>query len=219
MSARLSAFVIWSLVAAIAVFWALRFGVDPVAVPAHAAVVAKTSPLRGDLSRLFGAAPLAAPAAAVANADANARFRLVGIMAPKRADPANPYGLALIAVDGKPARAYRVGSVLDDGLVLQSVSLRTAAIGPPEGERSVLLELPALPAPATGVLPPGLSTIAPGPLPAAPLPPPAFIRPPLPTPAPAVGVPPPAGVVPPAMSPGGEMPPNPGLPPRGIQTQ
>lgn len=219
MSARLSAFVIWSLVAAIAVFWALRFGVEPAAVPAHAVVVAKTSPLRGDLARLFGAAPVAAASSAVAGTDASARFRLVGIMAPKRADPGNPYGLALIAVDGKPARAFRVGSTLDDGLVLQSVSLRTAAIGPAEGERSLLLELPALPAPATGVLPPGLSTIAPIPLPAAP-PPPAFIRPPLPTPTPAVGVPQPAGSIPQAVPPGGEVPPNPGLPARGgIQTQ
>ena len=57
------------------------------------------------------------------------------------------HGLALIAVDGKPAKAFAVGARLDSDLVLQSVGLRTASIGPAQGARSVLLELPALPAP------------------------------------------------------------------------
>ena len=37
--------------------------------------------------------------------------------------------------------------------MLQSVGLRTASIGPAQGARSMLLELPALVPPATGVLP------------------------------------------------------------------
>jgi len=217
MSARLSAFVIWSLVAATAVFWALRFSVDPVPVPAHALVIGKTSSLRGDLSRLFGAAPIAA-GAAEATPEASSRFRLVGIMAPKRADTANPYGLALIAVDGKPPRAFKVGSSLDDGLVLQSVSLRTAAIGPAQGERSVLLELPALPAPSTGVLPaPGMPGAV-APTPGAPaligrLPPPLPASSTIGVPQPPVVAPQMPTAVPPPAAP-------PGLPPReGVQSQ
>jgi hypothetical protein len=50
-------------------------------------------------------------------------------------------------------RAYRVGSTIDGDLVLQSVSLRTASIGPAAGA-SVVLEMPAAADRATGTLPP-----------------------------------------------------------------
>jgi general secretion pathway protein C len=91
----------------------------------------------------------------------------------------------LIAVDGKPPRAFAVGAKLDTDLVLQSVGLRTASLGSAQsGTRSVLLELPALPPPATGTLP------APGaPLPTTPV----MAAPPRPA-----G---PAAVAPPAMAP------------------
>jgi general secretion pathway protein C len=51
----------------------------------------------------------------------------------------------VISVDGRPPRPYRVGTPLDQGLVLQSVRGRTASIatgmaGPP----LLTLELPAL---------------------------------------------------------------------------
>ena len=70
-------------------------------------------------------------------------------MAPKgRPDAAaSGQGVALIAVDGKPAKAFGVGARLDSDLVLQSVSLRTASIGPAQGAASVKLELPPLPLP------------------------------------------------------------------------
>src|SRR5207248_8673497 len=61
---------------------------------------------------------------------------------------------ALIGVDGKTPRAYRVGSVVDGDLVLQSVSLRSAAIGPASGAPAVVLEVPPLPVPGAGTLPP-----------------------------------------------------------------
>ncbi len=62
-------------------------------------------------------------------------------------------GVALIAVDGKPARPYRIGAALDDGLVLQALGRRSASIGPPGGAASMLLELPPPAQPATGTLP------------------------------------------------------------------
>ena len=158
MWARLSAFVIWSLVAATAVFWALRLSARPLQAPAYAVAVGKSVPIRGDLSRLFGAAPIVA-VTPESVPEASSRFKLVGVMAPKASQAASGYGLALIAVDGKPARAYAVGSRLDSDLVLQSVSMRSASLGPAQGNRSVLLELPVLPAPATGVLPaPGIGS-------------------------------------------------------------
>jgi general secretion pathway protein C len=155
MFARLSAFVIWSLVAATAVFWALRLSASPPPVPAYAVAVGNAVAVRGDLSRLFGATQRVA-GAAPSTPEAPSRFKLVGVMAPRSsAAQAEPgHGVALIAVDGKPAKPYAVGARLDSDLVLQSVGLRTASLGPAQGARSVLLELPALAPPNSGVLPP-----------------------------------------------------------------
>jgi general secretion pathway protein C len=200
MFARLSAFVIWSLVAASAVFWLLRFAARPAPVPPYAVAVGTAVAVRGDLTRLFGAPPRAVAQAAP---EAPSRYKLVGVMAPKAgaAKPEARYGLALIAVDGKPAKAYPVGARLDSDLVLQSVGLRTASLGPAQGERSVLLELPALVAPASGVLPPVAG--------ATPVPPALPPRPVVPMPAtqslgvaqpPMIQAPPPTQVAPPATS-------------------
>ena len=194
MAARLSAFVIWSLVAAAVVFWALRFGATAIKVPANAVAVERTVPLRGDLSRLFGAAPVVA-AAAAPQAEAQSRFRLLGVMAPKSklVEGTGAYGLAVIAIDGKPARAFAVGSTLDDGIVLQSVGLRTASLGPANAEPNVMLELPALPPPATGVLPPPGAAPPFVPPVAGPVPAPAMMRP--------AGLPVPPIQAPPAVQP------------------
>jgi general secretion pathway protein C len=139
MFARLSAFVIWSLVAAAVVFWALRFGVSPPQAPAYAVPIDRAAPPRGDLARLFAAPPVVA-VAEEARPEAPSRFRLVGVMAPRSSTPegTGAYGLALIAVDGKPPRAFAVGSKLDTDLILQSVGLRTASLGSAQGARSVL---------------------------------------------------------------------------------
>jgi general secretion pathway protein C len=155
MVARLSAFVIWALVAATAVFWGLRLLVRAPAAPSYAVAVGDASAVRADLSRVLGSAPVAVAAAAAAP-EVSSRFKLIGIMAPKGAQvaAASGSGVALIAVDGKPPKAFVVGSQLDGDLVLQSVSLRTASIGPAQGAASVKLELPALPAAATGTLAP-----------------------------------------------------------------
>jgi general secretion pathway protein C len=163
MLARLSAFVIWALVAATAVFWGLRLFVRAPAMPTYAVAVGDAAAVRGDLTRLLGAAPVTAEAAAQP-AEASARFRLTGIVAP-RAAPAgrapSSYGVALIAVDGKMPKAYAVGAHIDGDLVLQSVSLRTASISSGQGAPTVTLELPRLADAATGTLPPSLPGAAP----------------------------------------------------------
>lgn len=218
MFARLSAFVIWSLVAAAAVFWALRFGVQAPQAPAYAVPIDRAQPPRGDLARLFGAAPVLA-VAREAQPEAPSRFRLIGVMAPKSSSPqgTGAYGLALIAVDGKPAKAFAVGARLDSDLVLQSVGLRTASLGSAQGTRSVLLELPALPAPATGVLPAPGAPATPAPMPVAPAMRPNAVPVPPVVPAPLMspGVPQ-TPVVQPQAAPlpgsGNLLPPNPNLP-------
>jgi len=161
MLSRLSAFVIWALVAATAVFWGLRLAVRAPAAPSYAVAVGDPGAVRADLSRVLGNTPTVT-AAAAPPPEASSRFRLIGIMAPKGTaapEQRNP-GVALIAVDGKPPRAFGVGARLDGDLVLQSVSLRTASIGPAQGGTYVQLELPPLPAAATGTLP-AMSTSGP----------------------------------------------------------
>lgn len=216
---RLSAFVVWALVAATAVFWGLRLLVRPQPAPAYAVTVGEATTARGDLTRLFGAAPVVTAAEQPAAPELASRFKLLGIMAPKpaAAEPAQRFGYALIAVDGKPARAFAVGSSLDSGLVLQAVSLRTASIGPLDGAAAVRLEMPPLPAPATGTLPP-MGSGAPEGAPLA-VPPPAlgFVPPTPPATATGVGrMPVPAR--PPAMPRPGQVPP-PGGPAGGTLTR
>lgn len=167
MAARLSAFVIWALVAAGAVFWGYRFWIPPTAMPANAQLVAEGPPPRGDLTRLFGAAPVAAAAPAEAPVAESSRFRLVGVLAPKPSgEPVGPAvsegtGVALIAVDGKPPRAYVVGSSVDGDLVLLSVTHRSASLGAGDGVPGIVLELPPLPPPSTGTLPRAVAGDAP----------------------------------------------------------
>lgn len=191
MLARLSAFVIWGLVAATAIFWALRLWVQAPGAPEYTVAVGSVGAVRGDLTRLLGTTPSTVAAAPIPQAAS--RFKLFGIMAPDaRRAAVSQGGLALIAVDDKPARAYAVGAAIDDGLVLQSVSLRTASIGPAQGETTLRLELPALPAAATGTLAPATgfftppragASVAPANVPRAAAPSRSVRRPPAPMPA------------------------------------
>lgn len=192
MLARLSAFVIWALVAATAVFWGLRLWARAPAAPAYAVAVGDVAAVRGDLTRLLGAAPVTA-AMAVITPEAASRFRLLGIMAPKAAAGAASatHGVALIAVDGKMPKAYSVGASVDGDLVLRSVSLRTVSLGAgQEGAQAITLELPPLAAAATGTLPAG--GVGGGLVPPAGKPVPTYMPPPMPPPTvpPVVAVPP-----------------------------
>ncbi len=177
MKLRIIAFVIWAAVAASAMFWALRLGASSPVAPAHTVAVGAAAAPRGDLTRLFGAAPVrdAGGPAVVVQAPWSGRFRLLGVAAPRQGGDRT--GLALIAVDGKPARSYAVGALVDGELVLQSVHARGAQLGAQGAPAQVTLELPALPAAATGSLPsaaalpptpgvPAFGVVAPPPAPA-----------------------------------------------------
>jgi len=159
MQARLLSFVIWAAVAASAVFWLLRLWASSPAAPAHTVAVATATPPRGDLDRVFGAPPAAAPTAAPAQPALASRFKLLGVAAPR--DGGDSAGLALIAVDGKPARGFKVGTVIDGELVLQSVHPRGAALGAKGAAPAVALELPAV----AGALATPRATPPPSPMP------------------------------------------------------
>jgi general secretion pathway protein C len=131
-----STFVLWALVAASAVFWGMKLisgsGSGPIAPPAPNASPADPAAV----ARLLGATPTAAATAPVASL--SSRFSLLGIVA-----EADGGGAALISVDGKPPKPYRVGAAVDEGLVLQSVQARRAAIGASlQASPAVTLELP-----------------------------------------------------------------------------
>src|SRR5947208_10861261 len=107
MPSRVSAFVIWALVAASVVFWALRLSVQGPSAPAYTVPVGDVAAVRGDLARLFGSTTVSALTATAP--EASSRFRLVGVAAPVASAPQGS-GIALVAIDGKPARPYRVGA-------------------------------------------------------------------------------------------------------------
>ena len=140
MSSRLLSLLIWAAVAACALYWGLRLGVRPAPVPAGAVVATAPAAATGDLSRLLGVPPMLAPANAV-TAPVDSRFKLLGLVAPRAGQSS---GLALISVDGKPARALAVGRELEPGLRLLAVSQRQADLGVSGRAPALSLALPML---------------------------------------------------------------------------
>ena len=137
---RLATLMLWLLAAGSCVYWGLRLAPRPapaaVAPPARQMFAADPAAI----ARLLGASPASAFAAAQPTASLASRFNLLGVVASR-----SNQGAALIAVDGKPARPYRVGAAIDEGLVLQSVQGRKAVIAANAGGPAVLtLELPAI---------------------------------------------------------------------------
>ena len=130
-------FVLWALVAASAVYWGLKCHGRAARRSRTVAVAARRAPADpAAVARLLGASPAAAAAAPVASLAS--RFALVGVVASR-----SHQGAALIAVDGKPAKPFRVGAAVDDGLVLQSVESRRAVLAAStDGPPVVTLELP-----------------------------------------------------------------------------
>lgn len=140
-------FLLWALVAGSAVFWGLRMSARSGAAPQAPAVT--RAPAAADpvaVARLLGASPAAATAAPAAPALAS-RLMLVGVVA----GAASQKGVALISVDGRPAKPFRVGAAIEEGVVLQSVQGRRAVLAQSGDGQSVLtLELPRAGADAAG---------------------------------------------------------------------
>lgn len=129
--------VIWALAAASIAYWGLRLLARPPAFsPAPLAMSVPMPPDPAVVARLLGAtAAQAAPQASLAS-----RFALSGVVA-----GAPGGGAALIAVDGNPAKPFRVGGVIEEGLVLQSASARQATLGQSRDSPAlVTLDMPSL---------------------------------------------------------------------------
>lgn len=134
---RLAAFAVALLLAASLVFWILRWPAadSGQSVPLPAASEELPVPPPGAMARLLGAD--AAAVVAVAAPDAASRFRLTGIIASVQG---GGQGVALLSIDGLPAKPYRVGSLLEDGWMLQSVQPRRVALAA-DADAPVRLEL------------------------------------------------------------------------------
>jgi general secretion pathway protein C len=140
-------FVLWALVAAGAVYWGLKLSGRTAAATAPAAARTPAPADPAAVARLLGSGPQAATAAPVASVAS--RFALVGVVA-SRGDNAT----ALIAVDGKPAKPFRVGGAVDEGLVVQSVEARRVILAASaDSSTAVTLDLPRPPAGAAQAVP------------------------------------------------------------------
>lgn len=160
MTARIAAFIVWGLVASSAVFWGLRASGAGPSAPPHATAAPPFAPAQADLRRVLGddrahqdAAGAQEPRMASGRSGASAfdasRLRLLGVVA----TPSTAGGradLALISLDGKPARTYRSGATIEADQVVQRIEARRVTIGPLGGDTAVTLELPALAAAAPG---------------------------------------------------------------------
>lgn len=150
--------VLWALAAASIVFWGLRLAApsDAIAPPAVAAPQAVADPAA--VAQLLGAVP--SQATVVATPEAASRFSLLGVVA-----DSDGQGAALLVVDGKPPKPFRVGAKVADGYVLQSVTTRAASFGASaDSAAAFTLQLPTRPLavmspPAVPTVPP---VIAPG---------------------------------------------------------
>jgi general secretion pathway protein C len=133
---RLFTLMLWLAVGLCAAYWAFKFvTTKPVEATAAAAAPAVVVDSKA-VAKLLGATD--AVAVKPVNVVASTKFVLFGLAATTRGQ-----GVALIALDGKPARPYRVGSMVADDLVLKSISktgvMLAASTTATEG---VTLELP-----------------------------------------------------------------------------
>lgn len=139
---RITAFSLWALAALSVAYWVLKF-VGSAEAPITAGAITIESPViaAADLVRVLGpatAAPLAQAAAPVAPVAPVVRMQLLGVVSGRNKNT----GVALISVEGQPARPYRVGSAIDGAYRLTRVAARSATLTPTkEGADAITLEL------------------------------------------------------------------------------
>ena len=155
---------VWLVAAAGAAAWALPLLTSPIPVPPQAVVVGSGVPLAGPagLEKLLGR-PIAPPALAQAQAPAQSRFKLLGVVAPRTLAGASSTagsGLALLSIDGKLPRAFALGAEVESGLRVLKIGLRRVELGATGSASPVMvLELPALAAVTASV---GTDLVVPG---------------------------------------------------------
>lgn len=149
--ARSAAFILWALAALSASYWFTKVsGTSGISTPASALASDAPAVQSDDLARVLGPAiaVAAADTPAIAAPDPSTRLRLLGVVAGR-----SRKGVALISMDGQPAKPYRVGSALDGGWTLRQVGTRTATLSSDaNGVAEVTLELASLSGAASPVV-------------------------------------------------------------------
>ena len=128
---------VWAAAAACTLYWGLRLTADKTTATAPPPAVVQLAADPQLVGRMLGVRA-AGPAV---QASLASRFVLQGVVA------GGPLGgAALIAVDGKPAQPFAVGSAVDDGLVLKSTAGRSVTLAASRSSATLLiLEMPLLP--------------------------------------------------------------------------
>lgn len=120
--------VLWLAAGLSAGYWALQLLGRTPAVPVPVAASVPASPDGALVARALGAlgsSAEAVPDDAAPAAGGDSRYVLQGVVGDRGDGVA-----ALIAVAGRPARPFRVGMTVDEGLVLHSVQGRIARLAP-----------------------------------------------------------------------------------------
>ncbi|MCY7305235.1 MAG: general secretion pathway protein C [Rhodoferax sp.] len=142
---RILSFAVWAAAAYSASYWVLlHSGTDNTPGVAGSSVATAAPGSADSLERIFGRTAIApvvlasAPAAPAApGIDPASRFALTGVVASR-----GNTGLALLSVDGKAARPFRVGSQVDSSFKLSAVAGRSATLVPDDGGPTVTISLP-----------------------------------------------------------------------------
>lgn len=149
--ARLISVLLFAALCALCAAWALKLLAprSPIAPSAPVAAAPGGINLKAP-AQLFGQAPAAARSTASAPV-APANVQVVGVLA------AGPRGIALLVVDGRPAKPFAVGDTLVDGSVVKAVGTDSVklerngvALSAPSPGRASLSVLTSGPAAATG---------------------------------------------------------------------
>ena len=142
---RILTFLLCALTAGSATFWILQWPSLPSrTTDAVGLAAASPSDNGAALQSLLAGDPQVVALSGVSTPTANLPpLRLAGVIRVGT----KGQGSALIQLNGKPAKPYRVGDTIADGLVLQSVSAHTAHLGQTVSSPAALvLELPRKPA-------------------------------------------------------------------------
>ena len=134
---RLATLALAAIAALSATYWVLKSTyANSVPTAALAAGFSAMDPQA--LARGLGGGGVVAPAGVPVVPSTS--YVLVGVLADRQHG-----GAALIAIDGKAAKPYRVGATVDNNLVLQSVAGRHAVLASAvDGPAQMTLELPPL---------------------------------------------------------------------------
>ena len=130
---------LWLLTGLSASYWSLRGWGNAEQAILPAPTAERITADREAVARGLGAVEPSSDAIDM-GADATSPHELLGVVR-----TVGGRGAALIASDGQPPRAYRIGAELPDGLVLRELTPREALLGPAQGDITLRLSLPVKP--------------------------------------------------------------------------